>query len=245
MVLRTNKETWMRKIDDAMASVTECCLEIQLEDNAPVQCGDQCKDILNEANDRFSKFVTDLDIKILGELNLGGDRDTSSGSGASGGGQSNGSDRDGEAARVAEIDVNIDYEKISNDVKSLSAEINKAEDWSKVESHEIEVARGKIEGWQKRSKQLRDAVFSMKRSVLKFRLDDTKLQAAKSAVNYMQSELENAVEVIEFEDETRCLYSLNKKSSAKVPYPTFSGKSEEDFDTVSYTHLTLPTILLV
>ena len=229
-VLRTNKDSWMRKIDDAMTAVTESCLEIQLEDNVPITIGDQSKDFLKEANKCFSKFVIELDTKILGDLNLEDNRDVRSGSVASGGGQSNDSDRDAEAARVAEIDVNIDHEKISDDVKALSAEINKFEDWSKVEPHEIEVAMGRIEGWKKRAKQIRDAVFTMKRSILKHKLDDTRLRAAESSVTYMQTELMNAIEVIEFEDDSRCLYSLNKKSSAKVSYPSFSGELEEDFD---------------
>ena len=229
-VLMTNKRTWMKKIDDTMALLTESCLEIKFLDNVPAVCEEECNGILKIANDEFSKFVIELDTKILGDLHLGDNRDARSGSVASGGGQSNDSVREAEAARVAEIDVNIDHEKISDDVKALSAEINKFEDWSKVEPHEIEVAMGRIEGWQKRAKQIRDDVFSMKRSTLKHKLDDTRLRAAESSVTYMQAELENAIEVIQFEDESRCLYSLNKKSSAKVSYPTFSGESEEDFD---------------
>ena len=69
----------------------------------------------------------------------------------------------------------------------------------------------------------------MKRNVLKFKLDDSKFRAAENSVNYMQRELENIIEVIQFEDDARCLYSLNKKSSAKAAYPSFSGKLEEDF----------------
>ena len=35
-VLRTNKENWMKKIDEAMTSVTEACLEFQFLDDADV-----------------------------------------------------------------------------------------------------------------------------------------------------------------------------------------------------------------
>ena len=70
----------------------------------------------------------------------------------------------------------------------------------------------------------------MKRNVLKFRLDDSKFRAAENAVNYMQNELENIIEVIQIEDDVRCLYSLNKERSAKAAYPSFSGKLEEDFE---------------
>ena len=67
----------------------------------------------------------------------------------------------------------------------------------------------KIEGWRKRAKRIQDEVFTMKRNVLKFKLDDSKFRAAENSVNYMQRELENIIEVIQFEDDARCLYSLN------------------------------------
>ena len=36
-ILRTNKESWMKKIDEAMTSVTEACLEFQFLDDVPEQ----------------------------------------------------------------------------------------------------------------------------------------------------------------------------------------------------------------
>ena len=229
-VLRTNKENWMKKIDEAMTSVTEACLEFQFLDDVPDASNAECEDILKDSKAKFVEFVTDFNTKVLAELNISHNEVGRADSVTSREGQSTDSEKVAEAARVAEIDVNIDHEKISKDVKDLSAELNKFEDWSKVEPHEIEVAMGKIEGWQKRAKQIQDALFTMKRNVLKYKLDDSKFQAAECAVNYMQGELENVIEIVQFEDDVRCLYSLNKRSSAKVAYPTFSGKSEEDFD---------------
>ena len=229
-ILRTNKEGWMKKVDEVMTSVTEACLEFQFLDDVPEVSDAECKDILKGAKTKFIKFINDFNTKILGELNIGDNDVGRADSVSSRGGQSTDSEKEAEAARVAEIDVDIDHEKISKDVKDLSAELNKFEDWSKVEPHEIEIAMHKIEGWQKRAKLIQDSVFKMKRNILKFKLDDSKLRAAENAVNYMQSELENIIEVIQFEDDTRCLYSLNKERSAKVAYPSFSGKLEEDFD---------------
>ena len=229
-VLRTNQENWMKKIDEAMTSVTEACLEFQFLDDVPEASDAEFKNIRKDSKSKFVKFITDFDIKILDELNIGDNDVGRADSVTSRGGQSTDSEKEAEAARVAEIDVDIDHEKISKEVKDISAELNKFEDWSKVEPHEIEVAMGKIEGWQKRAKQIQDAVFAMKRNVLKYKLDDSKFQAAECAVNYMQRELENIIEVIQFEDDARCLYSLNKKSSAKAAYPSFSGKLEEDFE---------------
>ena len=34
---------------------------------------------------------------------------------------------------------------------------------------------------------------------------------------------------IEFEDESRCLFSLNKSKTANVAFPTFSGTTDEDY----------------
>ena len=225
-VLKINKDGWMKRIDAAMSDVTECCLEIQFQDNVTTSSVTNCKKLMDEASARYVKFVTDFDIKILGELNINEDN---SGVSRSGSVLSNRSD-DAEAARKAEIDVNVDYEKISEDAKSLSSEINKFEDWSVVEPHEIEVGMSKIEGWKERAKKLQENLFSMKKAVLKHKLDDEKLRAAECAINYLKSELGNVVEVIEFEDEARCLYSLNKSNSAKVDYPKFTGELEEDFD---------------
>ena len=51
------------------------------------------------------------------------------------------------AARTAAVNVEIDYEKISEEMKVLSIEIHKIDDWSSAESHEIEVAMSKIGSW--------------------------------------------------------------------------------------------------
>ena len=182
-VLKINKESWMKKVDDAMTSVTEFFLEIQFLDNVPTRVQDETKEIVDLVKTKFTEFVTEFDLKILGELSL---IDISAATTRSG---SVASSRSEEAARIAEIDVNIDHEKIAKDIKSLSAEINKFEDWSTVEAHEIEVGMNKIEGWQKRIKWIQDDLFKMKKNVLKNKLDDDKLTAAENAVNYIKHEL--------------------------------------------------------
>ena len=225
-VLKNNKESWMKKIDESMEAVMELSLEIEFNDGAPKKCTDDCKLIVKEVQKRFVSYVTDFDIKILGELNLNDPPRSRSVTP----GEREVTDREAEAARVAEIDLNIDHEKIGEDIKHLSAELNRFQDWSTVDDHEIEVGMGKIEGWRKRAKQIQDALFAMKRNVQKHRLDDDKLTSAECAVNYLKSEMETIIETIEFEDDQRCIFSLNKNSSSKVSYPqTFSGKPEEDF----------------
>ena len=115
----------------------------------------ECKDILKDSKAKFVEFVTDFNIKILADLTID-HKVERAGSVASRGGQSTNSEKVAKAARVAEINVDIDHKKISKDVKDLSAELNKFEDWSKVEPHETEVAMLKIEGWQKKAKQIQD-----------------------------------------------------------------------------------------
>ena len=154
-ILRTNKESWMKKIDEAMTSVTEACLEFQFLDDVPDASKAECKDILKDSKAKFVEFVTDFNIKILADLTID-HKVGRAGSVASRGGQSTNSEKVAKAARVAEINVDIDHKKISKDVKDLSAELNKFEDWSKVEPHETEVAMLKIEGWQKKAKQIQD-----------------------------------------------------------------------------------------
>ena len=187
-VLKNNKESWMKKIDDSMSSVTEFFLENQFLDKVPQWSQDETKKIVDHVNIKFTEFVTELDLKILGELSLNDISATTTRSGSV-------ASQSEEAARITEIDVNIDHEKIEKDIKSLSAEFNKFEDWLTVESHEIEVGMNKIEGWQKRIKW-KDDLFKMKKNVLK-----NKLAAAENTVNYLKHELENVVEAIEFENE--------------------------------------------
>ena len=143
----------MKKIDEAMTSVTEACLEFQFLDDVPDASNAECKDILKDSKAKFVEFVTDFNVKILAELNISHNEADSMTSREGEGGR-----KEAEAARVAEIDVDIDQEKISKDVKDLSAELNKFEDWSEVDPHEIEVAMSKIEGWRKRAKQIQDSV---------------------------------------------------------------------------------------
>ena len=46
-------------------------------------------------------------------------------------------------ARKAEVEVEINIEKICHGVKGLNSEIRKCRNWSEAESHDIEIAMGK------------------------------------------------------------------------------------------------------
>ncbi len=53
-VLRTNQENWMKKIDEAMTSVTEACLEFQFLDE---ESNAECKNTLKDSKAKFVKLI--------------------------------------------------------------------------------------------------------------------------------------------------------------------------------------------
>ena len=141
----------------------------------------------------------------------------------------------GEAAAAAEkvkrakIEVDIDAEIIFHDIKSLEVELNKIDDWSKAESHIIELYMQKVDQWKKQLKFLQDKVRGIKKNTVVYDLDISKLLRSESLVASLKTEIEIAVEQLEFEDEERCLYSLNKSKTSAVKYPQFSGHQDEDY----------------
>ena len=133
------------------------------------------------------------------------------------------------AARSAAVNADIDYEKISEEMKVLSIEIHKIDDWSSAESHEIEVAMSKIESWKKQMKSIQNILYSLKKNVRCNNLDENRLRESIGAVVNLKSEFQLIIENIEFEDESRCLFSLNESKTANIAFPTFSGSSDEDY----------------
>ena len=69
----------------------------------------------------------------------------------------------------------------------------------------------------------------MKRNILTYDLPADDLLVAESKVKCLSSELDICIDDLQFEDETRCLYSLSRANLAGVRYPTFSGSPDEDY----------------
>ena len=111
----------------------------------------------------------------------------------------------------------------------LKAEIKKFDDWSSVESHEIELAMRKIQPWKSQMKSLKERLWSMKKNTHSFDLGNGIIVSSEAAVNSLNAELELVIGQIEHEDRERCLYSLNKSKSYDVKFPQFSGSLDEDF----------------
>ena len=64
--------------------------------------------------------------------------------------------------RVA-VTVEIDIEKLSEDIKTLSTEIRNIDDWTKADNLEVEVAMKKVGTWKKSFKTIKDSLFNIKK----------------------------------------------------------------------------------
>ena len=68
----------------------------------------------------------------------------------------------------------------------------------------------KVDDWKRKMERLREKSYAIQKNSLSFNLDQAKMRSSKLMVNALSSELDIAVEMIQFEDRQRCLYSLNK-----------------------------------
>ena len=134
-----------------------------------------------------------------------------------------------EKLRTAEVDNNIHSEKVATAVKALKLEINKCEDWTVAEDHQIELAMTKLDSWKSQLKYLKERIWEMKRLVEIYDLDRAPLTRCEAAVNSVEGEANLAIENIEHEDGERFLFSLSKSKKADLKYPDFGGKPDEDF----------------
>ena len=134
-----------------------------------------------------------------------------------------------EKMKTAEVELGINAEKVSTSVKTLKLQINKCEDWTAAEDHQIELAMTKVEAWEKQVKYLKERVWDMKRSVEIYNLDRALLVRSEAAVNTLEAEAALAIDNIQHEDDTRCLFSLSKSKTADIKYPDYGGKPDEDF----------------
>ena len=141
-------------------------------------------------------------------------------------------DQDGsnyQKAKAAEVDVEVDADVIFSEGTLLSSEINKYADWGEATDHEIETAMNRIDMWRRKFDQIKEKGWAIQRNTRIFDLNDQIMRSSMGLVNTLGAELDLAIENVEFEDETRCLYSTNKSKAANVKLPMFGGGPEEDF----------------
>ena len=58
-------------------------------------------------------------------------------------------------------------------------------------------------------------------------LDENRLRESVEAVVNLKSELQLIIENVEFEDKSRCLFSLNESKTDQVKFPTFRGSEDK------------------
>ena len=135
-----------------------------------------------------------------------------------------------QAAKMAKVNVDIEADKVSREVKNLTNEIRKTQDWDNADNYAVQMAMPKIESWKKRIDKLNESLDNMKKNILSYDLDNDQLVSSEAAVRSLEAEMDICVENIEFEDESRGLYSLSKGKPAEVKYPQYGGGKDEDFN---------------
>ena len=135
-----------------------------------------------------------------------------------------------QAKKNARVSVKVDAKKVNAEVKLLCEEISKVEEYASAVDHVVEAGMKSIPGWRKRVKGTWDLVYSMEKNTEMFDLDPAEHLNAEKDLTRLESEMENVIEEIEFQDEARGLYSLSTRKADDAPYPTFSGLDTEDLD---------------
>ena len=221
-VLRQNEAKWTKLIQECY---TEMLSVIMDTDEADWMTENMKTNMMKDKDDS-KKLVKDYNIKISQKLATATAVSSTQSSGAV---SNTNTSSDAAQTRRAQVNADIEFERLTSDAKLLSNEVRKVEDWTKVDSHEVETAMQKIPDWRKRFQSIKESYFTMKRNVVSFNLPSENLATAEATINCLNSEMELCIDNLQFEDETRCLYSNSKSKTADVKYPSFGGSPEEDF----------------
>ena len=225
-VLKLNKAEWMKQIMDRNDELHEVFLD--LDESKLSDADKELKEKFDkDMNEAVARFISAFDLKLLSlddtppieRVDSRGDR---SGGASSSVLMSN-------LNRMAEANVRVDLEKLYSEIKDLSADVKKVEDWSVVHRYDIEVAMGKLDSWRKRLKSIKDGFYSVKKIVLSNGIDEQIYSNTETAANMLESLVSAAIEQIIYEDTSRELYCLAKSKSSNVKIPSFGGNPEEDY----------------
>ena len=212
-VLNMQKTEWLAKVETAYTDLMEALFILKdFMDDAK-----EYDDLVNGITAKVNSFTLDYTMKIL-DLNT----DTSLSR------ESSTTSASVTEARKAAASIAVDVEKINLDTGKLSEEI-KAVDVEEADDHEVSVVMGSLGDWSKRSREIQNQLYSVKKLVMEYSLDEGLLQVPEAAVAKLSSDLDKLVEDAKYEDSHRCLFSLSGTESSKVPYPSFSGGFDEDF----------------
>ena len=224
-ILKRNEAQWTSEVKEAYAAVLEAFYECEdyITDEERPAWDEMLNGIANEMTDYTLAYQT----KVM-TIEEDPPAAPHAVGGAVGGG--GGAPRvPGQAARTAQINVDVDIEKITGDIKNLNKEIRRVADWTTADNHEVRTAMKKCEPWKKQFKSIRETFFDIKKNVMSHNLDDSRMRATEAAVETLGSELTLVTENIQFEDDSRCLFSLSGARGADVKYPTFGGGVDEDY----------------
>ena len=226
-ILKAKENEWMKKVEDTFHEFVETMTDVLLEDDCSQELIDEWNNGNNKISDMVKQYLLKYQMKIL---NISS-RDSSS----SGGGRSETpseaeqSSAEARAERAAIVSAEVEAEKIRAEVKKLSQEVKKVADWEKAEHAEVESAMHKIPDVGKRLSTLWSSFFSMKKTVLTHQLDETVMRAIEGSLKILETEVNQFIEDVEFEDHQRCLYSTAKTKIVEVKFPTFAAKPDEDY----------------
>ena len=214
-VVKANKDEWIAKVQNEFAVVREVYLDLEdLFTHEEKQLADETNKALKKA---VTEFILSSNTKAM---SLHDQPDAAAAA--------------NKFDKAAEIGFEIDFQKFNDEIQILSAELEKVDDWGEVSSQMIEVAMRNISTWKKQLQVIKDLFYSMVKVAKTNELDDPedpndKLKASEDALESLQVKLARVIEDVEYEDNTRCLYSLVKSKPANVKYPSFSGRFDEDF----------------
>ena len=220
-VLNLHKDVWLGKVETAFTDLTAALYNLKtaakaVEDNDLVALDTtEYEELVRDITAKVHAFTMNFSMKIL-SINHGGSESPAAAVGAH------------EEARKAIANVEVDVEKLDLDIKNLSHDLEKV-DVNEADNYDVAVVVRSLDDWKKRFREIQNQLFSIKKLVRAHGLDEDLLQGAETAVDELGDDLEKKIADAEYEDHTRCLYSLSTVDSAKVPYPSFSDGVHEDF----------------
>ena len=151
-IVVVNKESWITKVEDAHASAINLMLEIQDFELTTDDEKAKLTKTIEEQEEKIIEYVTNINNKILEsnetEVQVLNSRPESVSA-------------ETRAVKTARINVDIDADKISEEVKHLQVQIRKQEDWSKADSHQIEVAMRNIIGWKNKFTKVKETFYAI------------------------------------------------------------------------------------
>ena len=219
-VLSTHRADWTQKVEAAFTDVTEASFSVKelMLDNQEEYDG-----LVRGITDKVSTFLLDISLKALSLTTAMTDANHGSSPSVTAPGVPN------NEARNAAATIEVDVEELQVAIKSLLSEIRMTEDVGAAGDHEVVVWMQSVTPWRKRFRDIQAKYFMIKKKVYQFQLDEQTFLEAQTAMCDLETELEEKIADLEYEDGQRKLYSLSKEKPGNVKYPSFSGHDSEDY----------------